>query len=75
MFERLNRWEYDRPVLVPLLTAGFFIVLSLLIRDWLFVIVAVVIAGGRMWGMRPGGHMRRSLEAKYGWSDDPSSGT
>jgi hypothetical protein len=74
MFERLNRWEYDHPVLVPLLTAGLFVGLSFLTGDRLFVVVAIGIAGARMWGMRPGGHTRRSLEKKYGWTDDAGSG-
>lgn len=73
VFERLNRWEYDHPILVPLVIAGFFIILSVLTGDRLFVIIAIVISGIRMWGMRPGGTLRRSLERRYGWGDDPGN--
>lgn len=66
-FERMARWEYDSPVKVNLIFFSAAIALWLLLSEYWLALSMLLLMGIRLWGMRPGGYIRRAMQKRYGW--------
>jgi hypothetical protein len=66
-FERLARKEYDDPVTWNAVPLGTIALFSVLFADYRFALMVGAVILIRIWGMRPGGYIRRRYQRKYGW--------
>ena len=66
-FERVARLEYDSPVKFNTIFFSVVIALCLLLSEYWFALAMLLLMGVRLWGMRPGGYIRRSMKMRYGW--------
>jgi len=66
-FKRLARWEYDSPVKANLIVFSAVIAMWLLLSEYWFALAMLLPLGVRIWGMRPGGYIRRAMQKRYGW--------